>query len=318
MDRQLRRFLETRVVTINEVDMSQYFVTATDQYGTRLHVSMHLTDGGVTSIPAPNEIWTIGRSGNEWFLEKKSDDGTELTNITDLSPGDKRIEASGNLYLNSPNLLVNGNPLPTTTSGTLAFQPLSANATLGSFYYATDQDVLYLNTGIAWQRLGMPAGVTTMWFGSAAPTGWVKYDGASLPSSTGIYTHLATHLGGTATPNTQGRMPVGLGTHADVATIGNNDGLAVGARRPKHNHAHTLAISGGSHNHAHYGGQGSGANPSFGHDDVTYLGPSNSGEIVAASHTHPTGEFSGSIGPQTGNEPTDGPAYITFLFIAKL
>lgn len=106
MDRQLRRFLEQRVVTITDVDMTNMFVSARDQYGMMLQVSMHLTDGGITTIPAKDEIWVVDRSGNEWFLDKKAD-----STVTELSPGDKRIDTAGDLYLDASSIFVNGTSL---------------------------------------------------------------------------------------------------------------------------------------------------------------------------------------------------------------
>jgi hypothetical protein len=99
-DRQLRRFIERRTVTIDEVNMSQRFISAIDQYGTHLQISTHLNDGGITAIPAPQETWLVARSGNDWFLDKRGDDGSESVSLNDLQPGDRRIESSGALFLN--------------------------------------------------------------------------------------------------------------------------------------------------------------------------------------------------------------------------
>lgn len=115
-DRQLRRFLEQRVVTIDEVDMSQRFVSAIDQYGTHLQISMHMNDGGITSAPAPGEVWSVQRTGNDWFLAKRADDGSENIRLKDLQPGDRRIETSGTFY-------VNGTPIGSST--------VLSNATVG-------------------------------------------------------------------------------------------------------------------------------------------------------------------------------------------
>jgi microcystin-dependent protein len=106
-------------------------------------------------------------------------------------------------------------------SGTLGTRPAASSVTPGSFYYATDQDVLYRSNGSAWSRVATPpAGATMAWFNASVPTGWVAYDGTNLPSATGIYADLATHLGGVATPNTKGRVIVGRDTgDADFDTI---------------------------------------------------------------------------------------------------
>lgn len=100
MDRQTRNATEERVATINEVNMAENFIQAIDQFGTNLRVSMQF-HGLVTAAPAPRERWIIQRRGMEWFLDRRADDGTEQIAVTDLQPGDRRIEASGNLYLNA-------------------------------------------------------------------------------------------------------------------------------------------------------------------------------------------------------------------------
>lgn len=46
-------------------------------------------------------------------------------------------------------------------------------------------------------------------------------------------------------PDLRGRMPIGQGTHADVDTVGDNDGTALASRTPKHKHT-TFNSLGGS------------------------------------------------------------------------
>src|SRR5262245_56316927 len=82
-----------------------------------------------------------------------------------------------------------------------------------------------------------------MWAVATASPRWVALYGASLlrtafPDVFALFGTTYGAVDGTHfnLPDCRGRMPVGLGTHADVATIGNNDGLAVGNRRPKHKH----------------------------------------------------------------------------------
>lgn len=211
-------------------------------------------------------------------------------------------------------------------SGTLAARP-AANTMSGKFYYATDQAVLYFSDGTNWNRQGLPAGSTTTLLGTGAttPTGWVAYDGSNLAASTGIYADLATHLGGVATPDTRGRMIVAKGTHADVATVGANDGVAVASRRPKHNHTITrtanVALNDPSHSHTwtSYGvsssGGGTGAVPS---NASSTSFPGSIGTTANGTGITVSQQPAFSVGPQTGAEPNDGSAYIVGLLIAKL
>jgi microcystin-dependent protein len=48
-------------------------------------------------------------------------------------------------------------------------------------------------------------------------------------------------------PDLRGRVMVDVGTHADVSTMGNSDGVAVASRRPKH--SHTVTDPGHTHSH---------------------------------------------------------------------
>lgn len=313
MDRATRRYNETRTITITQVDMTNHLVTGRDQYGTLLQISFHLTDA-ITAIPGMGELWTVERNGNMWFLDKRGDDGTETTGLKSLSAGDRRIDTSGDIHLNSTNLFINGSsypPPPSSTVGLLAAQPPFGSLPAGSQYYATDQDVMYINTGAAWQRTGLPAGSTTLMFGTnaVAPNGWVRYDGGTLSGSTGIYAQLYAHLGSTTTlPDTRGRVGVDKGTHGDVLLIGNNDGLVVGNRRPKHKSSITrtadVAIS----------------NPGYELRDVgTATGyGGGGGDGVPTGGVTITTQPVFTVGPQTGAEPIDSPAYLVGLLIAKL
>lgn len=217
--------------------------------------------------------------------------------------------------------------------GLLASRPAASGAS-GSFYYATDQDVLYLSNGTAWLRQGLPAGATTQVYSNTVPTGWWAYNGTALPSSSGIYADLATHLGGTACPDTAGRMLVARGSHGDVDTIGDNDGVAAANRSPKHNTNSSLSISRtadvtvGDSGHQHAPGQAEGAAGTERTDGQAYRGvpwswttiPQNTATGYAGVYIgqQPNFALNGSIGPG-GTRPVDMPAYITFsVVIAKL
>jgi len=180
--------------------------------------------------------------------------------------------------------------------GNLSARPAANAVQSGTHYFATDQVAEYVSDGSSWYRTGLPAGFVGGWYkpDAAVPSGWVLYDGGTLPGSTGIYADLYAHLGNTTTkPDTRGRMEVGLGSHADVNAVGNNDGVTVANRRPKHRHTP----------HTHAGNY------------------SKSGGIDAAGST---GTFTqGTIptadgGSGNANDPLDAPAYIVACRIAKL
>lgn len=239
------------------------------------------------------------------------------------------------------------------SSGVLASRPAASAANNGSFYYATDQDVLFLSTGAAWLRLGMPAGATTVVYSAVVPTGWIAYNGTALPASTGIYADLYAALGNTtATPDTRGRTVVPLGTHADVNALGANDGAALANRTPKHNstlsgapavgslslpdhgHVHNLSLPDHSHNilltmgetfAAQYGSEptwrADRSNAWYGTAGINSA-PAINGSVNSVSST-PAINGAPSVGSLAsgpgGTRPVDAPAYIVFsVVLAKL
>jgi hypothetical protein len=173
-------------------------------------------------------------------------------------------------------------------AGTLAERPDAADVVANTHFYATDQRAEYIESNDNWIRVTIPAGFGGFWFNNVAPPGFVIYNGSLLPSTDGIYADLYAHLGGVSLPDTRGRVLVGVGTNPDVGFIGANDNMGVVYdRRVKHKHSmnrNFLALY-------EWGGLGSGS----------------SGWEVEALR----------IGPQT-NAPTDGPAWITCAWIAKL
>jgi microcystin-dependent protein len=106
-------------------------------------------------------------------------------------------------------------------------------------------------------NVGIPTGAGIDWYAAAAPAGFLLCDGSAVNRTTyaALFAAIGTTWGGGDgintfnLPDTRGRVIVGYGAggHADVATLGLNDGQALAARRPKHNHTNGLALP----NHAH-------------------------------------------------------------------
>ncbi len=105
----------------------------------------------------------------------------------------------------------------------------------------------FLRDDGAWAAAGgsAPSGVVLPYGGLSSPSAdWLLADGTAYSRTTyaalfGVYsTRFGVGDGSTTfnIPDLRGRSVFGLGTHADVSTVGNNDGVAVGNRRPKHRH----------------------------------------------------------------------------------
>jgi len=188
-----------------------------------------------------------------------------------------------------------------------------------------------------------PTGLTVAYAGTTAPSGWLLCDGSAVSRSTysDLFNVIGTTYGsgdGSTTfnlPDLRGRFAVGLGTHVDVDALNDNDGVAVGSRRPKHAHTFSLSgNSGGGHSHSvtinSVGGHThniTGTSGSFGvisgPGSTVYASGSKS-TSSAGSHSHSLGSIgtagggshtvTGTIG-QSGIDDT--PAYIVLNYIIK-
>ena len=186
-----------------------------------------------------------------------------------------------------------------------------------------------------------PTGSILQYAGGAAPTGWLLCRGQEV-SRTGTYAALFGVVGtaygvgdGSTTfnlPDLQGRIPVGLGTHASVDALGDNDGTStVANRRPAHSHtvstdgAHThtgTTDSAGSHTHTvSYGLSGGfstsqrSATGTDGNDNQSTTTSSNGAHThtfttaSGGSHTHTVGSTGGT---------NDAPSFVVVNYIIKV
>lgn len=157
-----------------------------------------------------------------------------------------------------------------------------------------------------------PPGAIVQYGAAAAPTGWLLCDGSSQlrASFAALFAIIGTTYGsvdGThfTLPDLRGRVPVGLGTHANVDALGDNDGSALANRQPGHRHT----VTDPGHNHTLPLGAGNSLGGTWMNGssfDVTY------GGWVAS--TNGTGISIASAG---ASAPLDTPAYITLNYIIK-
>lgn len=173
-----------------------------------------------------------------------------------------------------------------------------------------------------------PPGGIMDYGGLTAPSGWLLCDGSAVSRTT--YSALFAAIGvlygtgdGSTTfniPDCQGRATVGLAGasgHTDVKTVGNNDGTALASRRPKHKHTvvqPTINISDPSHAHTESGfttPATQAATAGGGSDGFGSRASSSAATGITATAT------AGTVGPQTGAEPTDTIPYIVFPKIIK-
>lgn len=153
----------------------------------------------------------------------------------------------------------------------------------------------------------VPAGVIASYAGLVAPSGWLLCDGSAVSRTTysTLYAAISTTFGvgdGSTTfnlPDAVGRVEVGQGPagHADVQTVGNNDGVSQANRRPKHRHTA----------HIHTTGR-----------EVVSLTPGGTAyAIVGNALTRDMNSDASDGGSGRGADSLDAPAYIVFPKIIK-
>jgi microcystin-dependent protein len=160
---------------------------------------------------------------------------------------------------------------------------------------------------------GVPVGHIIAHGSATAPTGYLVCDGSAISRTAfaALFNAIGTNFGtgdGSTTfnlPDLQGRMPVGIGTHADANTMGENDGTALASRTPKHKH--TVNDPGHSH--------------TTNAEDITgTVVPGASGGFTVpgswATATVNSNTTGVTVGPQS-TTPTDTPAYQIVQYVIK-
>lgn len=188
---------------------------------------------------------------------------------------------------------------------------------------------------------GVPSGAVMQFAATTAPDGWVLCDGTLYDGTDATYANLFAAIGlaygGSGTnfrvPDGQGRVLVGVGTHADVSALNDTEGLTASSRSPKHNSTNSLTLPDHAHGtsdpgHAHNSSVGQfKANVTVGTGITDQEGAGNQTLYPPATATATTGltvtgitstpPINGSIGPG-GSRPTDTPAFVTVNHIIKL
>jgi microcystin-dependent protein len=146
----------------------------------------------------------------------------------------------------------------------------------------------------------VPAATVIATAATTTPAGWLFCNGAAVSRTTyaALFAAIGTTYGvgdGSTTfglPDLQGRVIAGLGTHADVDALGENDGSLLAARSPKHRHTLTGGI---------------GANAS-GVDATGAFRRGQENQGYPAWHTL-------AVGP--AGAPLDTPAYLVLRYLIK-
>jgi len=167
----------------------------------------------------------------------------------------------------------------------------------------------------------VPTGSLFPYAGASSPTGYLLCDGSAVSRTTysALFTAIGTAYGtgdGTTTfnlPDLRGRVPTGKGTHADVDTLGESDGLAVGSRSVKHTHGDG-SLAAASHTHGYL----------FTTDGPsTFEGIANGTGVIenvgSSTHTHAGGGTTdvASTTDVTGSTASAHPSFVVVNYIVK-
>lgn len=166
-------------------------------------------------------------------------------------------------------------------------------------------------------NLMTPVGTVFPFAGSSAPSTWLICDGSAVSRSTyaDLFAVIGTTYGtgdGSTTfnlPDCRGRMVVGKGTHADVSTLGANEGQATAAnRRPKHR---TTVTDNG---HSHTGPSGKSIVYDTGSNGFAASSQGGQWTTNATTASATTGITAGT---GNANDPVDTSPYLVLNYIIK-
>lgn len=258
-------------------------------------------------------------------------DLTQHLQVADLAIGESTLLLSrfgvGQAQL-AGNLRISQGMLPGALTTTQRDAIAAGKRPTGLFIFNTTTNQLEINVGSDavpnWQSAGAAtSGDIKLSAVSGTPSGWLPCDGGAISRATfaALFGAIGVTYGvgdGSTTfnvPDFVGRVPIGLGTHVDVNALAKSDGLAAAVRRPKHKHSVTpVTLADPGHVHTTPGSNAVSATPSFnaGNTPVTTPGVTGSSPAGVTVSAQPT------VGPQTGSEPVDTPAYLVVNMFIKM
>lgn len=152
----------------------------------------------------------------------------------------------------------------------------------------------------------VPTGTILSYGGTDAPTGFLLCNGDlyTAAEQEELFNVIGYAFGGAGlsfnVPDLRGRMPVGVGLHSDVNTVGEHDSITDASERTPH-HLHDMSHI---HQHAHTHGVGGSTGPPI--PSTTYRVPSASTGgylVVGSTHHHDMGggistAYTGAANPE--------------------
>ena len=97
-------------VLIDEIDIANRIVHVHDRSGGRFQATFHDVDD-ILPIPAPLETWIAERHEYSWRLVTKLSTQDDTDALVLLSPGDRHLGATGNVFLDAERVYVKNDPV---------------------------------------------------------------------------------------------------------------------------------------------------------------------------------------------------------------
>lgn len=129
-------------IRITEVDTKLGYIEGIDTSKQNIKISFKWFYHPFLAIPELGEDWLVFKIDNSWVLHSRYESGSEEIALSELEPGDRRVEApDGNLYLNAKKIIFRDGALTGQISGSAFILPLSLNVGTAT---TSDTDVLNL------------------------------------------------------------------------------------------------------------------------------------------------------------------------------
>lgn len=168
---QLTPLSEWSTIRVDEVDFANRFVIGIDKTYATIQAIFRSVPASFR-IPMQGELWSIERKGYTWYLGERLDNDDDHSALTEMSPGDTRVHADGELRMIASSHSINGQPF-----GAAALDHFVGNGAQTVFELSSDPvsdytvsayvSTAFLHQGISYSVSGRNVTFTTPPAGSA-------------------------------------------------------------------------------------------------------------------------------------------------------
>lgn len=147
MKRQVNQLKNSNVykrITITLSDPKQGYIEGRDSGNQPVKLSFSFYYSPYIQVPKVGEDWVVKKIDNNWVLYSRYEDASQIVSITNLRPGDVRIESKNTLYINADQEI-----MMDFNQAAPSLRRLGANTLPGSALYGSGTlDQIQAGTGI--------------------------------------------------------------------------------------------------------------------------------------------------------------------------